>query len=79
MVLAPISFATLVYAINEGSKSWTSTNTIVGLTVGCITLIIFVFVELAQKQPLIELKVFSSWEFSSGLIVLSIFQIAFSQ
>ena len=76
MILAPIAFATLVYAVNAGSKSWTSTNTIASLTVGVIALILFIFIELHQKQPLLELKVFANWEFSSGLIVLSIFQIS---
>lgn len=75
MILAPIAFAMLVYGVNEGSKSWTSTNTIVGLVVGGIALIIFIYVELSQKEPLIELKVFGSLEFLSGIAVLSIFQI----
>jgi len=75
MILAPIAFAMLVYGVNEGSKNWTSTNTIVGLVVGSIALIIFIFVELSQKEPLIELKVFGSFNFVSGIVVLSIFQI----
>ena len=75
MILAPITFAMLVYGVNEGTISWTSTNTIIGLTVGCIALIMFIFVELKQKQPLIELKVFGSSDFLSGFVVLSIFEI----
>ena len=75
VILAPIAFAMLVYGVNEGSKSWTSTNSLIGLTVGGIALIIFIFVELSQEKPLIELKVLGSWGFFSGIVVLSIFQI----
>ena len=75
VILAPIAFSMLVYGVNEGSKSWTLTNTLVSLTVGSIALIIFIFVELSQKEPLIELKVFGSWDFLSAIVVLSIFQI----
>lgn len=77
MLLAPIAFAMLVYGVNEGSKSWTSINTITGLIVGGVALIIFIFVELHQKQPLIELRVFGVSQFTRGIIVLWTFQIIF--
>ncbi|AGK98527.1 MDR family MFS transporter [Clostridium pasteurianum] len=75
MLLAPIAFAMLVYGVNEGAKSWTSINTIAALTIGSISLVTFIFVELRQKQPLIELKVFGSSQFTRGIIVLWTFQI----
>lgn len=76
MILAPIAFTALVYAVNEGNKSWTSSSSIISLTIGIIALILFVFAELSQNQPLLELRVLSIWKFSSGLIALSIFQIS---
>ncbi len=50
MIFGPIAFASLSYGISEGSTSWTSANTIGGLIVGCITLAIFIYVELIRKQ-----------------------------
>ncbi|ANE46177.1 MFS transporter [Paenibacillus swuensis] len=76
MILAPIAFATLAYAVSEGGTSWTSTNTITALIVGGIALIAFIFVELRQKQPLLELRVFASKDFSRGIVIAWLSQIA---
>jgi MFS family permease len=46
------------------------------LTVGGIALILFIFVELAQKQPLLELKVFKSSDFTRCIILTWIVQLA---
>ena len=51
-------------------------STITGLTVGGIALILFIFVELAQKQPLLELKVFKSSDFTRSIILTWIVQLA---
>jgi EmrB/QacA subfamily drug resistance transporter len=76
MILAPIAFATLAYGVNQGGKDWSSSNTIISLTIGGIALIIFIFVELRQKQPLLELRVFGSSDFTRGIVVAWILQIA---
>jgi ABC-type transport system involved in cytochrome c biogenesis permease subunit len=57
MYLALIAFATLAYGVSEGGTSWSSTSTVTGLTIGVIALIAFIFVEIRQKHPLLELKV----------------------
>jgi EmrB/QacA subfamily drug resistance transporter len=69
MLLAPIAFATLAYAVSEGGKDWGSTQAITGLIVGGIALILFIFVELRHKQPLLELRVFGSSDFTRGIII----------
>ncbi|MCO7175784.1 MDR family MFS transporter [Sporolactobacillus kofuensis] len=76
MFLAPIAFASIAYGVSEGGTSWTSTKTITGLIVGGIALILFVRVELRRKQPLLELRVFRSADFTRGIIVQWITQIA---
>ncbi|NOU90497.1 DHA2 family efflux MFS transporter permease subunit [Paenibacillus sp. LMG 31460] len=75
MCLAPIAFSMLAYGVSEGGTSWFSTSTITGLTVGGIALILFIFVELAQKQPLLELKVFKSSDFTRSIIMTWIVQL----
>lgn len=76
MILAPIAFAMLAYGVSEGGTSWSSTGAITGLTVGGIALIAFIIVELRQKQPLLELKVFKSSDFSRSIVLLWIVQLA---
>ncbi len=76
IILAPITFASLAYAVSEGGKSWTSTETLTGLTIGIVGLILFIFVELRQKNPLLELRVFASSDFTRGIILSWILQVA---
>jgi len=76
MILAPIAFAMLAYGVSEGGTSWTSTSTITGLTVGGIALLLFILVELRQKQPLLELRVFRSSDFTRGILLAWLAQIA---
>jgi EmrB/QacA subfamily drug resistance transporter len=76
MILAPIAFASLAYAVSEGGTSWTSTATITALCIGGAALLLFIVVELTQKQPLLELRVFGSSDFTRGVILTWISQIA---
>ncbi|SDX52271.1 MDR family MFS transporter [Paenibacillus sp. CF384] len=76
MFLAPIAFTMLAFGVSEGGTSWSSTATITGLTVGGVALIVFIFVELRQEQPLLELKVFKSSDFTRGIILTWIVQLA---
>ncbi|MDQ6419672.1 DHA2 family efflux MFS transporter permease subunit [Paenibacillus sp. LHD-117] len=76
MCLAPIAFSMLAFGVSEGGTSWSSASTITGLTVGGIALILFIFVELRQKQPLLELKVFKSSDFTRSIILTWIVQLA---
>ncbi|MFT8321312.1 MAG: MDR family MFS transporter [Bacillus sp. (in: firmicutes)] len=76
MIIAPIAFSMLAYGVSEGGSDWTSTSAITGLTVGGIALIAFIFVELRQKQPLLELRVFRSTDFTRGIILAWLAQVA---
>ncbi|MEK5395302.1 MDR family MFS transporter [Paenibacillus sp. FSL K6-2859] len=70
MILAPIAFAMLAYGISESGTSWTSTSTLTGLIVGGIALILFIISSLSQKQPLLELRVFRSSDFTRSILLL---------
>lgn len=76
ILLAPITFAMLAYGVSESGKSWLSTETLTGLIVGGVALILFIIVELRQKQPLLELRVFASSDFRKGIVITWISQIA---
>lgn len=76
MILAPIAFAGLSYGVSEGINGWTSTKTLTGLGIGFVALVLFVIVELRHKQPILELRVFKSMDFSKGIVIQWISQIA---
>ncbi|WP_336784525.1 MDR family MFS transporter [Paenibacillus sp. MMO-177] len=76
MIFAPLAFAGLAYGVSEGGTDWGSTKTLTGLIVGGVSLIIFIIVELNRKQPLLELRVFKSSDFSKGIVVQWVSQIA---
>ncbi|WP_410511137.1 MDR family MFS transporter [Paenibacillus sp. BR2-3] len=77
IILAPIAFASLAYGVNQGGgTSWTSTGAIWGLSVGGTALILFIIVELLQKHPLLELRVFRSSDFTRGIVLTWVMQAA---
>ncbi|AZN38707.1 DHA2 family efflux MFS transporter permease subunit [Paenibacillus albus] len=77
MILAPIAFASLAYGVSEGGRiGWSETNTLWGLIGGGIALLLFIIVELRHKQPLLELRVFRSSDFTRGTLLVWIVQIA---
>ncbi|RJX38824.1 DHA2 family efflux MFS transporter permease subunit [Paenibacillus pinisoli] len=76
MCLAPIAFSMLAFGVSEGGTSWTSASAITGLTVGGIALILFIIVELRQKQPLLELRAFKSSDFTRGIVLTWVIQLA---
>jgi EmrB/QacA subfamily drug resistance transporter len=75
-ILAPLAFAALCYGVSEGSTSWTSVNTIGGIAVGVVALILFIVAELRAESPLLELRVFKSADFSLAIPVQWITQFA---
>ncbi|MEK4437848.1 MDR family MFS transporter [Paenibacillus sp. FSL K6-2862] len=76
MILAPIAFSMLAYGVSEGGTSWTSTSTLTGVIVGGVALILFIIVELRHQNPLLELRVFKSYDFTRGIILAWVSQIA---
>ncbi|SEB88422.1 DHA2 family efflux MFS transporter permease subunit [Paenibacillus sp. GP183] len=76
MILAPVAFAMLAFGVSEGGTDWGSTRTLTGLIVGGLALLLFIIVELLQKQPLLELRVFRSSDFTRSIIITWIAQTA---
>jgi EmrB/QacA subfamily drug resistance transporter len=54
-ILAGVGFSGFMYALSEGATmGWTSAPMLVGLLVGAIMLVTFVFVELSKSDPMIQ-------------------------
>jgi len=75
-ILGPLAFAALSYGVSEGSANWTSTQTLAGLAIGAIALLAFIAVELRVETPLLELRVFTSLDFSLAIVAQWVGQIA---
>lgn len=76
MILAPIAFSMLAYGVSEGGTSWSSATALTGVIVGGVALILFIIVELRHKNPLLELRVFRSSDFTRGIILAWVSQVA---
>jgi len=83
MILGPLAFAALVYGVSEGGidpmtgkSTWTELPTVIGVSIGVVALVLFVIVELRKQNPLLELRVFRSGNFTKGIIVQWVSQIA---
>lgn len=76
-LLAPIAIASLVFSVHQAGKNgWSDTWTLASLGLGSVALFIFIWHELKQKQPLLELRVFRSGAFTHGIILAWTNQIA---
>lgn len=81
IIFAPLAFAALAYGISSaggehgGGSGWTAPETLIGLIVGGVALVIFIAVELTRKAPLLELRVFKSSDFTRGILLQWIVQI----
>lgn len=76
-LLSPLAFPILIYGVHIGSdKGWTTPLAMLFLTLGFLMLIIFIYVEVITKNPLLEIKVFKVSEFRKGIILMWLNQIA---
>lgn len=70
MLLAPLGFASVSYAISESTTAgWTGTATLVSLAIGIAALIAFAIRELTTEAPLLELRVFRGFDFSLAIVI----------
>jgi EmrB/QacA subfamily drug resistance transporter len=78
-VLSMTAFGTILLALSKGqSEGWTSLYIVSLLFTGFFSLILFIWVELGQEQPLMDLRLFKIPEFSlsvitSGLVTMGMF------
>lgn len=69
LILGPLAFASLAYGVSQGSTSWTAASTLAGLIGGAAALVAFIIFELRASTPLLELRVFRSINFTTGILV----------
>jgi EmrB/QacA subfamily drug resistance transporter len=72
-ILSAIAIGGLVLGIHEGpEQGWTHPVTVLGLVVGAVALIGFVFWELRVSHPILDLRVFRNRALAAGSVTLLI-------
>jgi len=75
--LSTVGFFSLLYGLNEvPSKGWNSAEVILFLTIGLLSLVMLVVVELSVKNPVIQFRVFKDYMFSMSVVISSIVNVA---
>ena len=68
--------STLLLALTKGQDwGWTSYRVLILITVGVLSLALFVIVELEVDQPLLDVHVFRYWPFTNSLLLISVLSV----
>jgi len=71
-----VGLFSLLLALSEGQRwGWSSYSTLLLLAVGVNALALFVVVELAVREPLLDVRVFANWPFVNSLLLISVLSI----
>ncbi|HLZ07810.1 MAG TPA: DHA2 family efflux MFS transporter permease subunit, partial [Chloroflexota bacterium] len=77
VALVALGSASLLFGIGNGpADGWNSPSVIGEIALGICSLVAFVVVELRTAQPLLELRLFKSYNFSLSVFVTLIVQVA---
>lgn len=76
ILLGPLAFVSLAYAVSEVAYGWSSPHAIAGFVVGAAALAAFIGTELRSPNPLLELRVFRSRDFTFALLTQWVAQMA---
>lgn len=70
VVLSTMAFASLVYGIGEAAgNGWDSPKVLGFIILGSISLVALIFVELRAADPLLDFKLFRSWNWTSANLI----------
>jgi EmrB/QacA subfamily drug resistance transporter len=69
IILGPLAFVALSFGISQSTQvGWTAAPTLVSIGVGLVALLLFVWRELATTDPVLELRVFRSRDFTLAIL-----------
>ena len=67
---------TLLLALTEGQDwGWTFDQALILITVGVLSMALFVVVELEVDEPLLDVRVFRHWPFTNSLLLIAVLSI----
>ncbi len=66
----------LLLALTEGQDwGWTSYRVLILLTLGVLSLALFVIIELELDEPLLDVRVFRCWAYTNSLLLISVLSV----
>jgi hypothetical protein len=69
MVLGPLAFAAVSFGVSQStSAGWTAPSTLGGIAIGLLALVAFIRRELTVADPILDLRVFRSRDFTLGVL-----------
>jgi EmrB/QacA subfamily drug resistance transporter len=69
VMLGPLAFVSLLFGITQSTQvGWTAAPTLIGIGIGLVALVLFVWRELATANPVLELRVFGSRDFTLAIL-----------
>lgn len=72
-----IGLVSVLYVLGEGSTiDWNKIENPILMTLGCLSLVLFVVNELTHPNPLLDLRVLKLFDFSISLIITSVLTLA---
>lgn len=75
-VTIAIGLFSLLLALSEGSSwGWTSFPTVGLFCLSAVMLALFVVIELEVDQPLLDVRVFSNWQFTNSVLLIAVLSI----
>lgn len=70
VITSTFGFGGILYGFGSAGKAgWSSMTVIISLAIGVIFLVLFVLRQLHAKEPLLDLKIFKSVEFTFSIII----------
>jgi EmrB/QacA subfamily drug resistance transporter len=69
IMLGPLAFSALSFGVSQSTfAGWTAVSTLGGIAVGVVALVLFVWRELTVADPVLDLRVFRSRDFTLGIV-----------
>jgi EmrB/QacA subfamily drug resistance transporter len=69
ILLAPLAFASLSFGVSESTTAgWSAVSTLGGIGVGVVALVLFVWRELHTPDPVLDVRVFRTRDFTLGIL-----------
>ncbi|KRM95308.1 major facilitator superfamily permease [Liquorilactobacillus aquaticus DSM 21051] len=77
LTLSTVGFGSLLYGFSSvGDNGWTSAIVLSALAIGAVFIVLFVWRQLKIEKPFLELRVFSSAEFTIATVLSSVVMVA---
>jgi EmrB/QacA subfamily drug resistance transporter len=69
IILGPLAFASISFGVSQStSDGWTAPATLGGIAIGIVALMLFIWRELTTQDPVLDLRVFRSRDFSLAIV-----------